>query len=295
MHPYWYDNIDHSKPYITGNGLASFCRHIFNYGGYVVNENVPENGLVFCKTDFIFELFNIEHLPSRFVLITHNSDIAIDARFLEVLNTERLITWHAANVAIEHPKLRSVPLGIANAGYEHGNVETLRKIQEESNEKDKDIYVNFSTVTNRAVREYCLNCIRMPIVDADATAYDYIGGYRQPRSYESYLRDLSQHKFCASPQGNGIDCLRTWEAIYLKTVPIVAGFKWQNDLKLPIINLNDWNNYRDIQLSKYLYDDVWADFDIKSLDINNFFNNHIGGYIKTRLALCEYDRVAREK
>lgn len=38
---------------------------------------------------------------------------------------------------------------------------------------------------------------------------------------EKYLATVASHKFVASPEGNGIDCHRTWEAIYLGCIVIV--------------------------------------------------------------------------
>jgi hypothetical protein len=275
MYPEWIDNIDHSEPFITGNGFASYCRHIYNYNGYVINDRVPDNNLVFCKTDYIHDLFLLESLPTQFILITHNSDYPINAQYCRILDSNRVIAWHAANVACDHPKLKSIPLGIANAGYDHGNADILKKVQNEHNEKINDVYVNFNIVTNRPVREYCLSQIGKNIVPADHTAYDFAGGYKQPRSFETYLRDLSTHRFCVSPQGNGVDCLRHWESLYVKTIPIVCGFNWQNDLKLPIIQLSDWSEFNGLSLSQSLYDDVWADFDIGQLHLQPFFHSHI--------------------
>lgn len=40
-------------------------------------------------------------------------------------------------------------------------------------------------------------------------------------SYQSYLNELSQYKFCLSPPGNGIDCHRHWEALMVGTIPII--------------------------------------------------------------------------
>ena len=35
------------------------------------------------------------------------------------------------------------------------------------------------------------------------------------------MNELSSHKFVLCPNGNGIDCFRTWEALTLGTIPIV--------------------------------------------------------------------------
>ena len=52
--------------------------------------------------------------------------------------------------------------------------------------------------------------------------------------------------FIASPEGNGIDCHRTWEAIYLGLIPIVNDNylnRFFASLGLPIICTNDWNEF----------------------------------------------------
>ena len=38
---------------------------------------------------------------------------------------------------------------------------------------------------------------------------------------ENYISSLTEHKFCVSPQGNGIDCHRHYETILTKGIPII--------------------------------------------------------------------------
>jgi hypothetical protein len=50
-----------------------------------------------------------------------------------------------------------------------------------------------------------------------------------------------QYPFWLSPRGNGLDCHRTWEALYLDIIPIV----WNNSLNvlyenLPVVIINDY-------------------------------------------------------
>ena len=71
--------------------------------------------------------------------------------------------------------------------------------------------------------------------------------------YESYLKTLSTYKYSISPKGNGIDCHRTWEALYLNCIPIVESNSI-NELyeDLPVIIIEDWNNItEDIILRKF--------------------------------------------
>jgi hypothetical protein len=38
---------------------------------------------------------------------------------------------------------------------------------------------------------------------------------------EEYLSELSEHHFVLSPEGNGLDCYRNYEAMYLGVIPIL--------------------------------------------------------------------------
>jgi len=64
-----------------------------------------------------------------------------------------------------------------------------------------------------------------------------------------------QYPLWASPRGNGIDCHRTWEALYLDIIPIV----WHSTLdslytNLPIIIINDWKEVNEKYLRDKLYE-----------------------------------------
>ena len=55
--------------------------------------------------------------------------------------------------------------------------------------------------------------------------------------------------FVVCPEGNGIDTHRMWEALYLRTIPIIKRNKisiFIKKAKLPVLILNKWSD-----LSKY--------------------------------------------
>ena len=62
---------------------------------------------------------------------------------------------------------------------------------------------------------------------------------------------LSQYKFCICPEGNGADTHRLWEALYLKTVPIVIKSEFTYILQknnVPLVILNDWDELYEVNL-----------------------------------------------
>jgi hypothetical protein len=56
--------------------------------------------------------------------------------------------------------------------------------------------------------------------------------------------------FNASPEGNGIDCHRTWESLYLGTVPVVeknlSTEYWQS-IGVPLFLIKSWNDVKNLK------------------------------------------------
>ena len=60
---------------------------------------------------------------------------------------------------------------------------------------------------------------------------------------EKFYFDIAQHKFVFSPRGNGVDCHRTWEALYLRTIPIVKKCRHMKEFEdLPIFFVDNWSS-----------------------------------------------------
>lgn len=191
----------------------------------------------------------------RFVLVTHNSDYPVDARYRRLLRQWRIRTWFAANVAFDHPKLYPLPLGIANPHWEHGDPKPLRAAQTASARKSSLIDVSFSLDTNIAGRRYCL---------------EQTGLEMAPRlPYPQHLLRLASTYFCVSPNGYGLDTHRTWEALYVRTVPIVTRSALTDAYReLPWIVLDDWAEFRSLDLSPARYERLMDDWDPKFISLD---------------------------
>ena len=56
------------------------------------------------------------------------------------------------------------------------------------------------------------------------------------------------------PRGNGIDCHRVWEVLYLGRVPIVKRERAMRYFEeLPILFIDDWNHLRNIDFIEDQY------------------------------------------
>ena len=259
--------------YICGNAFKSMCQysvgkytdartHDFNFS---IKENL-DNDTVFIKTEYVGNFFHYVDIQKPFHIITHNSDIPIDERFSKFLEDERVISWKGQNINIEHAKVTPIPIGLANPKWPHGNPEIFTKIRNElingEIKKDKLFYTNFDIYTNLQERQTCLR---------------ETGFKLEPKlDFESYLREVARSYFIVSPDGNGIDCHKHWEALYLNSIPIVSSginVNYFKNKQIPFLILDSWSELNNIKLSPELHEKIWGNFDSDTLLFDNYLMN----------------------
>ena len=236
-----------------------------------------ENNFVFCKTEFLQMLKETNILKERpFTLVTHNSDINFTKENVEAVieyfpNMEH---WYTQNLLTENPRVSPIPIGIANPRWSHGNQDRFSRIIEENNKKDNLFYANFNVSTNASERIDCYKkigvepFIKYPNAESISAHDEFVN-----KTQEQYLRKISKSYFTVSPDGNGKDCHKTWEAIYMKSIPIVKDSYFARQFKekgIPLLIINDWSEFKSLDLSDSLYNDLWKDFDPSSLNFNFF-------------------------
>lgn len=187
---------------------------------------------VFCYSHRIHDLANkIPFFRNEFILVTHNSDGEVydcdEVR--QILNYSNLIKWYAQNTRMVHAKLAFLPIGIANSQWPHGNLDNFHETNRKP--KTKKVYFNFNVYTNLSKRMYCFNKLKNKLEWLETVPPD------------ENVRRLSEYEFCICPEGNGVDTHRLWEALYVKTIPIVLKSEFTDILvhnKIPVVVLNDW-------------------------------------------------------
>jgi hypothetical protein len=170
-------------------------------------------------------------LKNEYVFISHNSDSAFSNSYINYLNEKKVIKWYSQNKTLNHEKLFALPIGIANQQYSHGNLELLNQIINTSPDKEHIVYKNFDIYTNFQIRSHIDY-----ITSQNGIAMD--SRVDQP----NYLTNIAKSIFCVSPPGNGVDCHRVWECLYLKTIPIIKYDNCYEQFKhLPILFIDDWS------------------------------------------------------
>lgn len=231
-----------SYPFISGDTFRSIADHKLDSASKIQPEKVKNGDLIFIARNYIDNFFKqIEpKISYKFILITHNGDDSLPGDYSYYLDSEKLIAWFTVNSDTYHPKLHTIPIGIANRywsdkGHCHGNVNTFFSLRKENaffnnKREDKLLYVNFA-MTNREVRQPALDYLKKQ-------KFVFLAS---PKPHREYLKEMSQFQFVACPLGNGFDCHRTWEALYVGCIPVIQKSSINAIFEgLPVIIINDW-------------------------------------------------------
>lgn len=208
--------------------------------------------IVYCHThDFRYVVDRIAKLHHSVTLITHNSDGAVRSSLENQTMGENdadtnllpsnVVRWYAQNVEatpnLFDNKLIPLPIGLENRYcFPYDKAEML--FAKDVNTPSKGLsYFNCNLRTNLSERTRALEACQLAREHGKVS----IRLGQNGDDYNSYLDDILAHKAVISPRGNGLDCHRTWEALYLKRVPIM---KWTPSLatfNLPIIWIRTWD------------------------------------------------------
>lgn len=268
-----------SAPYISGDTFRAICDYkIDEEGLYFDPIKVKTGDIIYVHPHFL-KIFVTKLRPfilHRYILVTHNCDLSMPWKFGALLNDPKLIVWFAENAVIKHSKLIGLPLGIMNetlcswaqkvigkkSGYKSILEKFINQIKTKPVAKDILLYMNFSVTSNR-VRNHVYNLFRKKSYCVEET--------RKP--LDKYLADFARSKFILSPAGVGLDCIRTWEALYMGCYPIVQSSPLDYlYTDLPVVIVKKWEDitrefleqkYIELSQKKYklekLYAQYWID------------------------------------
>lgn len=256
------------EEFITGDTIQSLCDFIFDIDNFInttkytgsiqdlINKQIEQINLNQPSIIFVFGhdtekfLLNKDKIINPFKLVTHNSDLGIYEKYIPHIN-EKILKWYGQNNYIQHKKVFALPIGLARSRWPHGNLDLFKSIIDKNNPKINLVYKNFNIGTNVNER-ICVN----NITNNNKIFMD------QPTSIEQYWDKLSKSCFSVSPKGNGIDCHRIWESLYLNTIPIVQKHQALAPFEnLPILFIDNWEQ-------------VTHDFLKNKLDLFEKFNNN---------------------
>jgi len=246
--------------YINGNKFAVIADIVIDLDHPNIDFNRNENAIIFCKTDFLLDLFGYLYLgggSGKFILISHMSDKPITNKRFD-MKPLCIKKWFAENAVYDHEDLIPIPLGLENhIGKSKGkytNHEWLDKNQHTLPElkKGTSLYCNWVDSTNAAGR-------KMVIKQLQETSFSLC--IESGLLYEEYCMNMAQHRFVICPPGHGADTHRVWEALYFGCVPIVIKNHIYDNYNLPILQLE---SYKELT-TEMIEDFLKKDFNYKQL------------------------------
>lgn len=177
-------------------------------------------------------------------VVLHNHDWVPDSEYLSSLTSTGARVF-CVNTLDGIPGVTPIPVGLENAiRRKNGALEDFHLYQDLKRRpysgdtlRGTMIFSSFKTATNRAVRE--------PLANALSKSRH---GFSSTRlSVSDFRRNVLNSHFVLSPPGNGPDCYRTWEAIYLGAVPIVLKNTLADSIAadLPVWVVDSWDEVFD--------------------------------------------------
>ena len=197
----------------------------------------------------------LPNIRDPFILISGDADTAISQPLLNdpaivcILGNNHLLSWYAQNLTAQHPKLFRLPIGldyhtmwerpgawgisaVSAISQENGLLNTLAG-SPEFNQRYVAAYCNWRAVAGWGDRLECYEKIDRSVCLFETNSV--------PRN-STWLRQ-SECMFVLSPEGIGMDCHRTWEAILLGCIPIIK----KNAIStlftdLPVLIVEEWED-----------------------------------------------------
>ena len=190
----------------------------------------------------------LSEFRNPFRLVLHNSDDEFGEKQLKYLDIPNCKKIYTQNMNVKHPQVEPLPIGIANSCWDWGDSKIMDEVINEGFSDTNPLFIYANFTKGDGVR-----------YERRKDCYDILSEngiiMQESTDYKSYLQDLKKFKFCLSPEGNGIDCYRTWEALYMRTIPICKRSVMVEEFAktFPIYIVDDWKDF-DI-------DDVWNSYD----------------------------------
>jgi len=219
--------------------LTKYCKKLIFIDEKNNNFKINNCKIFFTKISYI-TYFIEKMLPlikHKFILITHMGDQKAGLN-KKILEHPFLIKWYGINMISTLKNVECIPLGLENLMWKRTKFSILD--QYKNNIKSNLLYLNFNIKTNK----------NRPIILNTFLNKNFIKNNN--KSWDDYIKELSTYKFCISPEGNGIDCHRTWECLYLNVIPIVKKSITMSYFdELPILFVDNYDIINEEYLDQY--------------------------------------------
>lgn len=202
--------------YICGHKFRDLADFVYRPGN-----TIPYNArVIFTNIDYYYDLVaaikkqTSQTMPAT--VVTHNGDNGISPQDIlklpicvkQLFSQNNSVGYDTNGIT----RLHSLPIGIANSEWAHGQIDNFVNVYDSNINPTELAYFSVKKETNLSVRQ---------------PAYDYFSKQSWCQVNDGYLSPVEYYRkvraawFNMSPNGNGGDCHRHWETLYLGRIPVV--------------------------------------------------------------------------
>ena len=256
-------NEDDIAKWVYKNNGVVHTRKISNINSIDFSQCLKNTLVCLTGYDNIIQSFFQNKIPllnEPIILITIETDgFTIPP---SLLNHPLITHWFTWNKPFDHPKFTCIPEGL---NYDRQQVILSRYLNKYGiqNTQTRKLLCFNSSNTTHSIRNFLYNKAQNEWKDFCDILENipFLQEYIQPSYTDGQIKisvthpkcysQLSSYKFILSPQGAGLDCHRTWEALYLNIIPIVLSSSIDELYEdLPVVIVNDWNKISEAFLFK---------------------------------------------
>ena len=237
--------------------------NIFISGEFFEKISRGKSSIVFSSLDS-FPLKKDYSKYKKKIWVFHNSDETFDLSAKKKLDYFHPKKCFSQNLIINKKNYHFIPIGLENSKFhKNGDIKDFLKLRKVKLEKKPRILFGFKNTNPKRVQ--LKHQFKKLIITDETNGWNSF----------FYRRILLNYMFVICPEGNGIDTHRMWEALYLRTIPIIKKNMISNFIKkakIPVLILNKWSDlskFDEKQLRKfyfskkklfnnrYLFQDYW--------------------------------------
>jgi len=198
-------------------------------------------------------------IRAPFILITTDGDASVPSEIAiatmgALLANPWLVCWYTQNYdGYRHAKLAPFPVGLDlhTARFSSSphriadEIERIRACRIPIDQAPQRVFCDLEVSLASEERWRAVKALR---------EYDHVDFLREPMPQTAIWRHYAEYAFVVSTRGNGLDCHRTWELLYLGSIVITKTSSLDPLFDgLPVVIVNDWNQVGDKRnLSKWL-------------------------------------------
>lgn len=266
------------------SGRIGFAHDLFLAFPYEICDRLPDDGrdlvVLTGKSERSQAIEELGDYPGRVLLVMAPGDAPVRNAYIQGRRglPPNFVALFATSNELTDRRAISVPLGV--------RVNKLLPLQfvrqNRTGGREKLLYGNFTVndthyrpgrdgvghIRTRLVERFQGE----PWVDLDVSSEQR----DTPEELIRYYSQIASHRFVLSPEGNGIDCYRTWEALYLGAIPIVMVSSAMTAFEgLPILFTEDYSELSEAYLERRWREMSQASFEIDLMLSSYYFRRFL--------------------